>query len=39
MHKMKITTHGKRPKLEDSLKILIVEYLSNPGQIMLKFIT
>ena len=39
MKKMKMTNHGRKPKLEDNLKILIVEYLSNPGQIMLKFIT
>ena len=24
-----MTNHGRRPKLEDNLKILIVEYLSN----------
>ena len=29
MHKIKMTNHGRRPILEDNLKILIVEYLSN----------
>ena len=37
MHKMKMTTHGRPNKLEDNLKILIVEYLRNTEQIMLKF--
>ena len=29
MHKMKMTSYGLRTKLEDNLKILTVEYLSN----------
>jgi hypothetical protein len=29
MKKMKPTSHGRQPKFEDDLKILIVEYLSN----------